>query len=586
MLKGICYCMRFTEFAGVLESLENTSSRLEMYETLGSLFEKVGEEEVTPSAYLLEGRLLPAFEGVETGMGERTTALSIAAATGCTIEDVSKASGRLGDLGLVAEELIPRSKRPKLSLTEVYQALLGIARTGGRGSTEEKQKQLASLLKQATPIEGRYIVRLILGRLRMGVAAPTIIESVARREEDSKRARRIIERAYNICSDLGLVLSSLRRGGITALEKFKVRVGSPVRPMLAERLPSAEKIIQKIGTCEVEAKLDGFRCQVHLKGGKVEIFSRNLERTTDMFPDIASALRDEFTARSAILDGEALAMNVETGEFHPFQVTIQRKRKQRISEMAEELPLYFMAFDLLYVDGKDLTHQRYTARRTELGNRIKGGGRLQLSEGELVETADQLQSFFDASLEHGHEGVVAKRLDSGYEPGARNYNWIKLKRAYQSELNDTVDVVLIGYLLGRGYRARFGIGSLLGAVYDEATDTFKSIGKIGSGLSDENWVRMKSLLDTQKVDHKPARVDSRLAPDVWVEPRFVVTVLADEITRSPIHTAAQDEQGRGLALRFPRVVDFIRDDKSPEDATTTKEIEEMFSQQRRSRKSS
>jgi DNA ligase-1 len=578
--------MRFSEFARFLESLENTSSRLQMYELLGALFEKADEAEIAPVAYLCEGRLLPAFEGVETGIGERNAALSIAAATKCSVEDVAGASSRLGDLGLVAEELIPRSKRPKLSLTEVYQGLLGIARTTGRGSTEEKQKQLTALLKQATPIEGRYIVRLTLGRLRMGVAAPTIIEAVARREEDAKRARRIIERAYNICSDLGLVLSTLTREGLSALEKFKVRVGSPVRPMLAERLPSAEKIIQKIGTCEVEAKLDGFRCQVHLKGGKVDIFSRNLERTTDMFPDIASALREEFTARSAILDGEALAMNVETGEFHPFQVTIQRKRKQRINEMAEELPLYFVAFDLLYVDGKDLTHQSYTARRTELANRIKGGGRLQLSDGELVETAEQLQSFFDTSLEHGHEGVVAKRLDSGYEPGARNYNWIKLKRAYQSELNDTVDVVLVGYLLGRGYRARFGIGSLLGAVYDEATDTFKSIGKIGSGLSDENWVRMKSLLDTQRVNHKPARVDSRLIPDVWIEPQFVVTVLADEITRSPIHTAAQDEQGRGLALRFPRVVDFIRDDKSPEDATTTKEIEEMFSQQRRSRKSS
>jgi DNA ligase-1 len=574
--------MRFSEFARSLESLEKTSSRLQMYELLGALFERADEEEVALLAYLLEGRLLPAFEGVETGMGERTVALSIAAATKLSPEEVATASNRLGDLGLVAEELIPCSKRPKLSLTAVYQALLKLARTGGRGSTEEKQKQLTALLRQATPIEGRYLVRLTLGRLRMGVAAPTIIEAVARREDDTKQARRIIDRAYNICSDLGLVLSTLTKAGLAALEKFKVRVGSPVRPMLAERLPSAGKIIQKIGTCEVEAKLDGFRCQVHLKGGKVEVFSRNLERTTGMFPDIASALRTEFKARSAILDGEALAMNIETGEFHPFQVTVQRKRKQRIDEMAEELPLYLVAFDLLYVDGRDLTHQGYTARRAELARRIKGGGRLQLSDSRRVETAEQLQSFFDVSLERGHEGVVAKRLDSGYEPGARNYNWIKLKRAYQSELNDTVDVVIIGYLLGRGYRARFGIGSLLGAVYDEQTDTFKSIGKIGSGLSDENWARMKALLDSEKAAHKPARVDSRLVPDVWVEPKFVVTVLADEITRSPIHTAALDDRQRGLALRFPRVIDFIRDDKSAEDATTTKEIAEMFGQQRRS----
>lgn len=574
--------MRFSEFARSLEALEETSGRLEMYSQLGALFGKAEADEVAAMAYLLEGRLLPAFEGVETGVGDKTAVQAVAAATKCPAEDVSAASGRLGDLGLVAEELTPRSKRPRLSLTEVYEGLLGIARTGGRGSTEGKQRQLAALLAQATPLEGRYIVRLTLGRLRMGVAAPTIIEAVARREEDYKAARRTIERAYNTCSDLGLVLSTLFMDGLGALEKFKVRVGSPVRPMLAERLPSAEKIIGKIGRCEVEAKLDGFRCQVHLKGGRVEIFSRNLERTTDMFPDIARALREEFAARSAIIDGEALAANDETGEFHPFQVTVQRKRKQKIEQMAEELPLHLVAFDLLYVDGRDLTHRPYAERRKELAERIKGGGRLQLSDGELVETPEQLQDFFDASLERGHEGVVAKRLDSGYEPGARNYNWIKLKRTYQGELNDTVDVCVVGYLRGRGYRARFGIGSLLGAVYDEATDTFRSVCKIGSGLSDENWARMKALLDTQKVDHKPARVDSRLVPDVWVEPKFVVTVLADEITRSPVHTAAQDEQGRGLALRFPRVVNFVRDDKSAEDATRAAEISEMFTQQRKS----
>jgi len=299
-----------------------------------------------------------------------------------------------------------------------------------------------------------------------------------------------------------------------------------------------------------------------------------------MFPDITAALRESFNARSAILDGEAMAMNVETGEFHPFQVTVQRKRKQRIDEMAEELPLHLVAFDLLYVDGKDFTHQSYTARRAELASRIKDGGRLQLSESEMVETPDQLQTFFDAGLERGLEGIVAKRLDSRYEPGARNYNWIKLKRAYQSELNDTVDVVIVGYLLGRGNRTRFGIGSLLGAVYDEGTDTFKTIGKIGSGLSDENWVRLKKLLDSARVAHKPARIDSRFVPDIWIEPKFIVTVLADELTRSPINTAALDAQGRGLALRFPRVLGFIREDKSAEDATTTKEVEKMFKQQK------
>jgi DNA ligase-1 len=576
--------MRFQEFAEYLEILEKTSSRLEMYRLLGELFQKANPEETSELAYLCEGRLLPAFEGLETGMGERTIAAAIASASRRTDEEVAASSQRLGDLGLVAESLLPQLKRSRLTVSDVYEALLKVARTSGKGSTEAKRDQLAQLLRRATSIEARYVVRFTQGRLRLGVAAPTIIEAVARLEEHPKEARQIIERAFNLCSDIGLVLSTWRERGLVALEAFKVRVGNPVRPMLAERLPSAAKIIEKIGRCAVEAKLDGFRCQVHLRRGKVEMFSRNLERTTEMFPDIASAIHTEIDARTAIIDGEALAVNEETGEFHPFQVTVQRKRKHKVTEMAEEFPLVLMAFDLLYLDGKDLTGKSYEMRHAELQRIIGTGSRIRLSEAIITASAGELQSFFDREVEQGHEGVVAKRLESGYEPGARNYNWIKLKRAYHSELNDTVDVVLVGYLRGRGARARLGIGSLLGAVYNPKTDAFETVGKIGSGLSDENWVRLKKLLDEARVDEKPARVDSRMTPDVWIEPQHVVAVLADEFTRSPVHTAGRDAQGRGLALRFPRVVGFVRADKSAEDATTTTEVEEMFAQQRSSKK--
>ena len=553
-----------------------------MYRLLGELFDKADVAETARIAYLCEGRLLPAFEGLETGMGERTIAVAIASATRRTEEEVAIASRELGDLGLAAESLAPASRRSLLSVSDVYETLLRIARTSGKGSTEAKQEQLASLIRQATPLEARYIVRLTQGRLRLGIAAPTIIEAVARKQENPKQARQIIERAYNLCSDIGLVLATLRERGLGAIASFKVRVGNPVRPMLAERLPGAEQVIEKIGRCAVEPKLDGLRCQVHLKNGRVEMFSRNLERMTDMFPDISGAVRDQINAKSVIIDGEALAVNEETGEFHPFQVTVQRKRKHKITEMAEEFPLVLVAFDLLYANGKDWTPATYEQRRAELQKITRSGraSRVRISEAIVTESAEELQSFFDEEVSQGHEGVVAKRLSAGYEPGARNYNWIKLKRAYRSELSDTVDVVLVGYLRGRGARTRLGIGSLLGAVYDARTDSFQSVGKIGTGLSDEAWIRLKELLDEFRVDTKPARVNSRLIPDVWVEPEIVVTVLADEITRSPIHTAGSDEHGRGLALRFPRIVGFVREDKSAEDATTASEIEGMFAQQR------
>jgi DNA ligase-1 len=576
--------MRFSQLAEAFERLEATSSRTSMYETLGDLFDSATVEEVRPLAYLCEAQLLPPFEGLETGVGDRTAAAAVAAASGEDPDEVWAAFKRAGDLGLVAERLLASRRRPTLALAEVYERLLEIARTTGSGSGARKQALLAATLGRATPLEARYVVRLALGRLRLSVGAPTIIEAVARRQEEPRRARRVIERAYNLTSDIGLVLETLRARGLEALERARVRVGNPVRPMLAERLKTARDVFAKIGRCAAEEKLDGLRTQVHLKGRTVEIFTRNLERATDAYPDVAREVRERFDARSAILDGEALARNEQTGEYHPFQVTVQRKRKAEIERMAEEFPLVLVVFDLLYVDGKDLTSWTYEQRRAEIARRLRPGGKLVLSPGVLAESADELELFFDACAERGLEGVIAKRLDSGYEPGARNYNWIKLKRNYRGDLNDTVDVAVVGYLRGRGARARLGIGSLVGAVYDPEADAFETVAKIGSGLSEAGWVRMRELLDEAAVEERPARVDARIAADVWVAPTHVVTVMADEITRSPVHTAARDEAGRGLALRFPRVVGGgVREDKSPEDATTSAEVAEMFAMQRRKR---
>ncbi len=587
--------MHFDELTKYFERLEAASGRLKMYKLLGELFSRAGEDEVAEIAYLLEARLGPPFAAVNIGMGERMVAAAVAAATKKSEAAVSKLYKELGDLGLVAQRLTPKNTRGKLTVSEVYSSLLEIARTSGRGSAEKKVKRLAELIGSVSPLSALYIARFVVGRMRLGVGAPTIIEAVARLQPDAREARAVIERAYNLCSDLGLTLKTLRERGLGGLKKFKAHVGAPVRMMLAERLPNAEAIVKRLGRCAVEAKLDGFRCQVHLRGRKVEIFSRNLERTTDMFPDIAEAVVASVRARSAIIEGEAVAVNEATGEFHPFQVTAQRKRKYKIEEMAREFPLVFVAFDLLYADGKDYINQEYRTRRAALEKLVKQSaqaksakaakpaGRVRLVERVVTEDASELQEFFDEQIERGLEGVVAKRLDSRYEAGARNFNWIKLKRAYRGELSDTIDVAVVGYLRGRGMRARLGIGALLAAVYNKKTDSFETVGKVGSGLSEKNWVRLRELLDEAAAPDKPARVDSRLVPDVWVEPQYVMTVLADEITRSPVHTCARDESGAGLALRFPRVVGFIREDKSPEDATTVAEIKKMYAMQKKRR---
>jgi DNA ligase 1 len=587
--------MHFDELTKYFEQLEAASGRLKLYKLLGELFSRAGEDEVAEIAYLLEARLGPPFAAVNIGMGERMVAAAVAAATKKAEAAVTKLYKELGDLGLVAQSLTPKNRRGKLTVSEVYSSLLEIARTSGRGSAEKKVKRLAGLIGSVSPLSALYIARFVVGRMRLGVGAPTIIEAVARLQPDAKEARAVIERAYNLCSDLGLTLKTMRGRGLGGLKKFKAHVGAPVRMMLAERLPNAEAIVKRLGRCAAEAKLDGFRCQVHLSGRKVEIFSRNLERTTDMFPDIAEAVVASVQARSAIIEGEAVAVNEATGEFHPFQVTAQRKRKYKIEEMAREFPLVFVAFDLLYADGKDYINQEYRTRRAALEKLVKQSvaakaakaaktaGRVRLVDRIVTEDAPELQEFFDEQIERGLEGVVAKRLDSRYEAGARNFNWIKLKRAYRGELSDTIDVAVVGYLRGRGMRARLGIGALLAAVYNKKTDSFETVGKVGSGLSEKNWVRLRELLDEAAAPDKPARVVSRLVPDTWVEPQYVMTVLADEITRSPVHTCARDESGAGLALRFPRVVGFIREDKSPEDATTVAEIKKMYAMQKKRR---
>ncbi|MCX6777647.1 MAG: ATP-dependent DNA ligase, partial [Candidatus Micrarchaeota archaeon] len=394
-----------------------------------------------------------------------------------------------------------------------------------------------------------------------------------------KSMREELERAYNLCSDLGLVAKTLFTNP-GEIANFKVKLFSPIRPALAERLPTAEEIIKKIGKCSVEAKYDGFRCQVHKKGGQIELFSRKLERTTRMFPEIVEAAK-QLKATDLILEGEALAYSESTGQYYSFQFTIQRKRKHGIDAMAEQFPLRLFAFDLLYADGEDYTRKPYSERRKALAGIVgKKGGVIQLSDAIITDKAKELENYFNDSVSKGLEGIIAKDLNSPYVAGARKFAWIKLKRSYQGELADTVDVVIVGYYLGKGKRAEFEFGGLLCAVYDSDEDRFKTIARIGSGFSEEQMKNLQELLSKTKTGVRPPRLDSKVTPDFWVEPKFVITVSADEITRSPMHTCGMSGN-TGYALRFPRMVGDIRTDKSPEDATTVSEILQMFDMQKK-----
>ncbi|MCS7109743.1 MAG: ATP-dependent DNA ligase, partial [Candidatus Micrarchaeota archaeon] len=505
---------------------------------------------------------------------------AISISTGYTVSQVEAVFRKKGDLGSAAEELVERKKQTALSsepltVEGVFDSLLKIAKTSGEGSQDKKIKLLSDLLNRASPLEAKYLVRIPLANLQLGVGDPTMMDALSVAVKGDNSLREEIERAYNLSSDLGAVAKNLYEG---KKKLGEIRLFNPIRPALAERENDPEAILKRHKTTIADLKLDGFRLQIHKKGNKVMLFSRRLEDMTHSFPDVVEIVKKNVKAEEAIIDSEALAYNESTGEFYPFQYTIQRKRKHGVAEKAEELPLHIFAFDIMYLDGESLIDLPYKERRKRLEKIIKKDG---ISVMESITTSDvkELEKFFKKSIEMGAEGLVCKDPESVYKAGFRGFNWIKFKRSYKGELADTVDVVIVGYFYGKGARAQFKFGGFLGAVYDEEEDRFKTITRVGSGFSEEMMVKLREILEKIKTKEKPARVDSLIEPDVWVKPTYVVTIKADEITESPMHTAGRKGE-TGYALRFPRMVGDIRYDKRPEDATTVSEIVRMFKLQK------
>jgi DNA ligase 1 len=574
--------MTFQKLSQYFEKLEETSSRLSLIDILSDLFKEVEVSDVAMVSYLIQGRVAPFYEPVEIGMAEKSVAYAIARAYGAEKEEILKSYGKLGDLGKVALELGQKAKvkSTQLSVKEVFETLKDIAGFSGEGTVEKKISTLENLLKRADAVEAKHLVRIPLGTSRLGIGDPTVLDAFAQAKFGDKSKRKLLEGAYNKVSDLGLIGETLFKGGLGKVELLEVTVGRPLRSQLCERITDPKTIIEKYdGEAHVQYKYDGFRVQIHKDGENIRFFSRNLEETTPMFPDLVEGVLKQIKAKSIILDSEALAFNPESEEFLPFQETTKRRRKHGIEAAAKTLPLKAFVFDIMYINGKSLVDTPLRERIKILADSIKGDEVLIEQPGEFVKDPKRLQEIFDDALTKGLEGVITKRPDSKYEAGARNFNWIKLKRHSSGELKDTVDCVILGYIYGRGKRAEFGAGALLVGVYDKEQDTFVTVSKIGTGLTDNEWREIHKRADKIKVDHKPVRVNAILQPSVWIKPEIVIEVLADEITRSPVHTAGKDDNGVGYALRFPRLIKFRESDKKAEDATTVKELIEMYGQQ-------
>ena len=581
--------MEFEKLALAWSEIEKTSSMLEMTRLLAEFFKTVPLEDVDKIVYLSQGSIAPPYKGVDLGMGEKLAETALAKSSGYSKENVALKFRETGDLGLVAEELLTDKRQAslfskKLTVKNVYDSFYKIATSSGTGSQDTKVKGLEELFNNATPLEARYLARFPLGELRLGIRDATILNALSVKETGKKDAKQELEDKYNLHPDLGEIARLVHSKGIEGVRKIRIELGTPIRSALCERLPSAEEILEKAkGKVAVEGKYDGFRLQCHKKGNQVTLFSRQMEDMTIMFPEIVKGILEHVKAKDAIIDAEALAYDENTKQFHPFQTTMQRRRKHKIEEMAKKYPLKLFLFDALYLDGKSLISTPYEERRKQLEKTLKPGDTLLLSERIIARKPKELSDFFQACIERGLEGIIAKRLDSPYTPGHREFAWIKLKRDYQQTLGDTIDATIIGYYKGRGMRTQFGLGGLLVAVYSPERDQFLTVSKIGTGFSEELLKQLAETLGKTTLKHKPASVESLEEPDEWVQPKFVVTVKAAEITRSSLHTCKRDFEEEGYALRFPRIIGGIREDKKPEDSTTVEEIAQLFNAQKQQR---
>jgi DNA ligase-1 len=566
--------------AQAYRDLEGASGRLALVDRLAALLAGTPAELLPTVCYLGQGLIAPEFAGVELGLAEKLAIRAVAAAVGVEARQVTAAVRETGDLGLAAERLLP--ERPAgLQVTEVVRTLYQIAEAEGAGSQGRKLELLAELLGRATPLEARYLLRLVTRGLRLGVGTPTILDALAQVYAGGRSARPVLERAYNICCDLGRVAAVLVSGGLAAVEQLRVQPGNPVRAMLAQRLPEAGEILAKLGGgCAAEYKYDGVRVQAHRTAdGTIELFTRRLDEISGQFPDVVEALAAGLGPREAIVEGEVVAFDPVAGELRPFQEVMFRRRKYGIDEAVRDVPVSVFLFELLYADGQDLTMLPYPQRRAALAKAITPGPRLRLTTATEVDDPATLEAAFEQAITDGCEGLMCKSVgpDSIYQAGARGWLWIKLKRDYRTELSDTVDLVVVGAFYGRGRRA--GVyGALLLAAYDAAADVFRTVTKCGTGFSDADLAGLPARLASAARPERPARVDARAGADVWFEPGLVLEILSAELTLSPNYTAAwgQVRDDAGLAMRFPRFTGRWRDDKSPEDATTTAELVDLF----------
>ncbi|KAA8911172.1 hypothetical protein TRICI_003894 [Trichomonascus ciferrii] len=591
------------------EKVEATTKRLEINSILTDFFLQVlktNPRDLSKVTYLFINKLGPDYEGVELGLGESIIMKALGEGTGRTLAQVKNSYHKLGDLGLVALEsrrLQATMFSPKpLTVNSVFEGLSEIAQASGQASQTKKVNAIKRMLTACKGVEAKFLVRSLEGKLRIGVAEKSVLTSLAqafvawekevdgRKPMDVSKAEELIRDVHCQLPNYEIIINTVIDKGLENLaDACKITPGVPLKPMLAKPTKSITEILDRFSgesfTCEY--KYDGERAQVHkTEDGKYHVYSRNLEDMSQRYPDIVS-IAPKFaneTTTSFILDCEAVAWDREQNKILPFQVLSTRKRKD-VEEGSITVRICLFVFDILYLNGESVLQKPLSERRQHVIDNF------QLVEGEFAHAKsmntnniDEIQTFLDQSLKDGCEGLMIKMLEgkeSGYEPSKRSRNWLKLKKDYLSGVGDSLDLVVLGAYYGRGKRTNVYGGFLLGC-YNTDTEEYETVCKIGTGFSEANLEEFHKQLSDTVVGHRKSYVSHDSAanqqPDVWFEPKYVWEVLTADLSLSPVYRAGAHEMGKGISLRFPRFI-RVRDDKGPEDATSTEQVVDFYRKQ-------
>jgi DNA ligase 1 len=563
--------MEYSALAQLYEKLEGRSGKIEKTELISCVLKDAPDDILPKIVMLINGAVFPPWSEEEIGVASQLMAKAIAKSYGMQQDDVIKSFKKTGDLGKTVEELGAKKKQSvlgvkrDLQIEKVFDNMQLMARQSSGGSQDRKLNMITELLIQAKPKEAKYIVRMILGEIRVGVAEGIIRDAISKAFDVTSED---VECAWFMNPDYGEIARIAKESGTSGLKKVKAHLGKPIMVQLAEKAPSLEEAVKSFDNVALEYKYDGARFLIHKKGETVWIFTRRLENVTKAFPEVASMCKANLKADECIIDSECISINPSTGRPMPFQTLSQRiKRKYDIDKVIKEIPVNLNVFDIVYLDGKMLFDKNLEERREILSKIIKVvPGKMQLAKQLVTNDVAQADKFYKEALDAGHEGLIVKNLKANYQPGRRvSGGWLKVKPVMES-----LDLVITGALWGTGKRAGT-LGSYILSCQDAENGKFLECGMLGSGLKEKKTESGDvTLEDMTKMLQSYIELES--GSQVKIRPKVVLEVAYEEIQKSPTYSS-------GWALRFPRFI-RVRWDKGPDEADTTERIEKLYEMQK------